>query len=84
MNGQLAMLDANLFVFRYKDFSQLCHMLRGELSLTLEETLGANKENKSVSNACQIKLDQFPTLPPKVCARCCYSTTITVAIVVTS
>lgn len=51
---------------RYKDFSQLCHMLRGELSLTLEETLGANKENKSVSNACQIKLDQFPTLPPKV------------------
>ena len=60
---------------RYKHFSQLCTLLRGELSLTLEETLqatgGGDKENKSsqsmcISRSCHAKLNQFPTLPSKV------------------
>mmetsp|Transcript_24054 Transcript_24054/g.44652 ORF Transcript_24054/g.44652 Transcript_24054/m.44652 type:complete len:718 (-) Transcript_24054:219-2372(-) len=55
---------------RYKHFSQLWSLLRGELALTMEESLrisgGVDKENKSISNACEAKLSQFPMLPPKV------------------
>lgn len=66
---------------RYKHFSQLCTLLRGELSLTLEETLrnsGGDKEHKdssigmmSISSSCQAKLNQFPTLPARVSDALC-------------
>jgi hypothetical protein len=56
--------------FSYKHFSQLWNLLRGELALTMEESLlssgGVDKENKTVSSACHAKLSQFPVLPPKV------------------
>ena len=69
------LLDVNAVLLRYKHFAQLWNLLHGELSLTMEESLlasgGADKENKSISNACEAKLSQFPALPPRVSVKLC-------------